>query len=107
MLLVPSSDKMLNLFQRLGKAVEALRTDKESVKNYFDAVMCLFKRVGRDRTSQVSQAFERAGGLDLLESFQAQSQNEEISEVCREIIREFFEEANQMEDHAIGETVNQ
>ena len=82
---------MLHLFKRLGQAVEALHTDKESVKSYFDATMCLFKRVGRDRTNQVSEAFEKAGGLDILEGFQAHSQNEEIAEVCREIIREFFE----------------
>jgi len=72
-LVVPSIDKMINLFKILGKAVEALQTDKESVKSYFDATMCIFKRVGRERTNQVTEAFEKAGGLDLLENFQIHS----------------------------------
>lgn len=69
MLVIPSKEKMLDLFQKLCKAVSTLRTDGETVKNFSDSVMSIFKRVTQERLEQVSETFERAQGLDLLESF--------------------------------------
>lgn len=92
MILLPSQEAMQGLFEKLNNAVSALKTDEEKVRNYFDLVMCIFKRINRDRIVQVSAAFEIAGGLDLLEAFQTESQNEEIAKICREIIKEFFDE---------------
>lgn len=104
MKLLPSLDKMLETYQSLNKAVTELRTDAESVRGYFDCVMSIFKRVSRDRLHLATEAFERSGGLDLLERFQSETQNEEITEICQSIIREFYEVApdGDMQTDAIG-----
>ena len=107
LIIVPSVEKMLALFENLCKVVLSLRTDAESVKNFFDSLMTIFKRVGRDRVRQVSEAFERAGGLDILESFQRESQNDEIITVCQNMIREFYEvSAMATEDDFINTSSN-
>ena len=77
---------MSALFTTLGTGVTQLRTDQDSVEGFCDSVMKIFQEVGRERTAQVSEAFERVGGLDLLESFQRDSQNEKIAEMARGII---------------------
>ena len=55
-----------------------LRTNAESVQSFFDCVMKVFQNVNRDRLSLVTEAFEKAGGLDELEKFQRDSQNETV-----------------------------
>ena len=108
LILLPCIEQILETFHSLNKAVLALRTDSESVKCYFDSVMTIFKRIGREKINLVSEAFERADGLDLLESFQRESQNEEISNVCQSIIKEFYEVAGmQTEDDVAASSGNQ
>ena len=98
LILLPSMEKMLATFSSLNKAVLELRTDAESVKGYFDSIMSIFKRVAPERLRLVTEAFERAEGLDLLERFQMETQNEEITNICQNIIREFYEVADMQTD---------
>jgi len=69
LLVVPSKEHMQNLFERLCTAVIALKTDSESVHGFFDSIISVFKRVTRDRLALVTESFERAQGLDILERF--------------------------------------
>ena len=89
---------MIQTFTSLNKAVQELRTDAESVKCYFDSVMTIFKRIAPERTRLVTEAFERAEGLDLLEEFQKQNSNEEITMICQNIIKEFYEVVDMQTD---------
>ena len=73
---------MLVLFQQLCKAIESLRKNEESFTTFFDSIMRSFRRISTNRVAQVSEAFERAGGLDLLELLQRESQNETVIQVC-------------------------
>ena len=109
LILLPSMEKMLATFSSLNKAVLELRTDAESVKCYFDSIMTIFKRVAPERLRLVTEAFERAEGLDLLERFQMETQNEEITNICQNIIREFYEVADMQPDADIvnpGDSLN-
>ena len=67
---------MLSLFEKLCKAVKALKTDAQSIDNFFDSIVSIFRRVGQNRIALATDAFERANGLDILEDFQRESPNE-------------------------------
>lgn len=70
MLVIPNKDQMHDLFTKLNKAVQALKTDQESVSSYFDSILSVFQRIGKSRIPLASEAFEKAAGLDVIENFQ-------------------------------------
>ena len=45
MIILPSTEKMSTLFERLIKAIQSLKTNSESVSNFFECVMRVLQSV--------------------------------------------------------------